>query len=590
MKHFSAQTGGRFTYVDDVINLQELALAINSIFTDCDNFIVSGCEIDGNSISNGYVYINGELRFFQGANNITQWPRYIYEQNSIETVAYANGTDKVGRTVYGCGFGTAVPTSLDPVTNAIPGSIKITSEGGLRIKEALFGKYALLLDPSSGQQEINGAVRFQNDISVTTALSANNVKAVSGNNVGQMYWNDGNFIVQAGTNKFVITSGGEFKFYTGSTLIFTISSSGIVNSKPVSSGSGNVMGNISITGNAIYDSATGSNSGHVDINVIGYNGSSSYYRNTYIGNGKGSNIISVTGSSSKVDINGVLSVSSPDTAGFVLKSTLSKSNDSLKKSISFQDSSNYEMAYIGYVTNSSKLFTIKNNLSDIKITGSSCVDLGPAIKENGQLLSSKYVLATTLAELMLGKADAGLFYTKGQVDETFATKTSGLAQFLSETTTKAVLRNQIGAYGADEVKGICPTLSNLLADMASTEAKKTQIRQNIGAAAAGQYEPTQDDSDWVKIDGTLGLYVRQKGSIVCIQGRIITGTGNIFTLPVGIGAPAYDVAFCAEPNHDTRYLWTAKIPGGQKVCSVTSPGNADTGLIIPFSLTYMTEE
>ena len=83
MKHFSAQTGGRFTYVDDVINLQELALAINSIFTDCDNFIVSGCEIDGNSISRGYVYINGELRFFQGANNITQWPRYIYEQKRL---------------------------------------------------------------------------------------------------------------------------------------------------------------------------------------------------------------------------------------------------------------------------------------------------------------------------------------------------------------------------------------------------------------------------------------------------------------------------------------------------------------------------
>ncbi|MBR4405204.1 MAG: hypothetical protein IKT30_02395 [Bacteroidaceae bacterium] len=71
MKEFSAQTGGRYTYVDDIVNLQELSLAFASIFNNCDNFIISGCEISGTSISEGYVYINGKIRRFTGVSGIT---------------------------------------------------------------------------------------------------------------------------------------------------------------------------------------------------------------------------------------------------------------------------------------------------------------------------------------------------------------------------------------------------------------------------------------------------------------------------------------------------------------------------------------
>ena len=73
MKEFNAQTGGRYTYVDDIINLQELALAFASLFTDCDNFIVSGCEVTGSTISAGFVYLNGTLRKFSGASGIGTW-------------------------------------------------------------------------------------------------------------------------------------------------------------------------------------------------------------------------------------------------------------------------------------------------------------------------------------------------------------------------------------------------------------------------------------------------------------------------------------------------------------------------------------
>ena len=100
MKEFNAQTGGRYTYVDDIINLQELALAFSSIFDGCDNFIISGCNRSGSTLSAGFVYLNGKVRYFAGATGISTWPQYIYEVNSTETVAYASGSDKVGRNIY----------------------------------------------------------------------------------------------------------------------------------------------------------------------------------------------------------------------------------------------------------------------------------------------------------------------------------------------------------------------------------------------------------------------------------------------------------------------------------------------------------
>ena len=150
MKEFSAQTGGRYTYVDDIINLQELSLAFGELFDECDNFIVSGCAVSGTSIGSGYVYLNGKLRYFSGASGISQWPQYIYEVNQKESVAYASGSDKVGRTVYGCTCGPTIPSVADSVTGNIPVALSITQDGGLLMKDAFIGKYALLLNPAKG--------------------------------------------------------------------------------------------------------------------------------------------------------------------------------------------------------------------------------------------------------------------------------------------------------------------------------------------------------------------------------------------------------------------------------------------------------
>lgn len=47
MKEYIAETGGRYTYSDDILNLQELALSMSAVFDGCSDFIISGCEIEG---------------------------------------------------------------------------------------------------------------------------------------------------------------------------------------------------------------------------------------------------------------------------------------------------------------------------------------------------------------------------------------------------------------------------------------------------------------------------------------------------------------------------------------------------------------
>ena len=53
MKEYIAETGGRYTYSDDILNLQELALSMSAVFDGCSDFIISGCEIEGPRVSPG---------------------------------------------------------------------------------------------------------------------------------------------------------------------------------------------------------------------------------------------------------------------------------------------------------------------------------------------------------------------------------------------------------------------------------------------------------------------------------------------------------------------------------------------------------
>lgn len=589
MKEFSAQTGGRYTYVDDIINLQELSLAFGELFDDCDNFIVSGCTVSGTSISSGYVYLNGKLRYFSGASGISQWPQYIYEVNQKESVAYASGSDKVGRTIYGCTCSSSIPSTADAVTGSIPVALSITESGGLLMKDAFIGKYALLLNPTKGSQTVDSIVTFSKDINVNGLLTAlADMSLKSGNTACRIGYNSSHHLTiksqTANNNNYsiVLTDGTGIEFYVNGVLKMTIGDE-IVFAANASTGSNAMtIGSVRTAGAHVYNTGTATDNGELNLNMLGYSGGTTYFRNTYIGNGKGKAIISIKGSDSSVLINGVTTVTTDNLEGIVLLSTVTKTNTALQKSILWKDSNKDVMAYIGYYDTTNQYFGIQNNVSEIVITGATYVNLGPVIREGGTLLSDKYALQTNVTASLDLKANTADVYSKTSADSTFAKKDSGLSQFVTSSNTQAVLRSQIGALGSSDLDGYA-VKSQYLADMATTEEAKQKIRDNIGAASTGDFQTKLTDSGWVLIK--TGLYIRQIGNVVSIQGQLKTiHSGTVFTIPNSIDPPTYSVFKSISFSNSKN--WTVSIKGNSRQCTVLYC-NGSCNVTTDFSITYM---
>lgn len=585
MKEFSALTGGRYTYADDLENIQELALVFAQLFDDCDNFIMSGCEVNGDSISAGYVFINGRIRHFSGATGVSSWPQYICEQNLTEDVPYESGGSKAGRNVYGCTLAKTVPTAQDPLTGAIPQSILITNSGGIRMKDAFLGKYALLLNPANPAQTINSAVTFAKSIRANDEFIASKSITVKSGAIQTVLSYDGstfNITSTGGANdyKLSLVDGGGFRFYANGNLIATINSSGISFTKPVSCERGS-FGGLVLSDNDLYQGTANAVS-DVYINRYSYNGAASHFRNTHIGNGKGKTLLSITGATGEADFFGTVQIAAGGADSLILKSNLLKNNEALTNAIIWKDSSDSDMAGIGFLSNTDKIFSLKVPLYNIDIIGHTAVNIGPSIKENGVLLSEKYVLQANLTELLNTKANATNVYSIEAANNKFAVKNGGLAQFVSAECDAATCRGHIGAVGQNDLKPYAK-LDSYLADMAKTEEDKQKIRNNIGAATAGDFQPKMLDTGWIRIQDSL--YARQIGNIVSIQGITKTiHSGTVFRIPNAITPPPYTLRHTISLANDRN--WICKIMAGQRTC-FTEYCNKTCNNDVEFLITYM---
>ena len=591
MKEFTSQTGGRFTYVDDLLNLQELALVFSEIFTDCDNFIVSGCEVNGNSISAGIVYLNGKLRTVEAVPVITGgWPQFIYEKNENKTVPYASGGEKIGREIWGTSVGKSVPVDVTPLTNAAPKAIQINATGGLRMKDAWFGKYALLLNPAANTQSVNGHVNFQT-LLATGAIQSNSryvVQTASG--TGTFYMSDDNLILQASLSgnkqmQMVFGADNSFQFIINGDVVAVITPTGITFNRSVNC-SYLACGNVVTNGSDIYNGLSATDNGTLDINVLGHNGSTAYYRTTNIGDGKGSVVFSVSGATKTITASGQMIVTNNASVAQIFRGTVDKSNAAYKQYIEWQDSASVSMAKVGYLDNRNMIYTIKNLIGGILIDGEGGVDIGPYIMENGVQLSTKYASKTTTEIALRKKANATDVYTKTdtysktQADETFAAKSSGFSQFIVGTNTAEVLCNQIGAIRHKDLDSYVRK-DKFLSDMALTDSQKATVRDNIGAAAKDE---VQKDTGWISISGT-SLYARQIGNIVCIQGFLkLVHSGQAFAIPNNIQAPRYTVGYDAPMPYVNTH-WSCQINAGSKACNVIRCNAHDN--TVPISITYM---
>mgnify|MGYP000136187894 FL=1 len=291
MKEYIAETGGRYTYSDDILNLQELALSMSAVFDGCSDFIISGCEIEGPRVSPGYVWLGGKVRRFDGCADAV-YPYYIYEINRHESVVYANEVNKRGRTCYLCAGAKAVPDTVDPVTDKLPAAIEVTESYAPRFIDKFFGRYAVLLDTPFARQTVKkdlvlaGTFTGQKEISSKTAVS------VSGGN-GYMLKGivkaDGHAAIGAYlhgllVNEIVIRTDGTFSFMKQGKELARVTEDGI--SCGTSLNENARIGAVRIKGYDIYNTSDVTDEGCIRINYHGTEGGGTKYRDFAVHDGK----------------------------------------------------------------------------------------------------------------------------------------------------------------------------------------------------------------------------------------------------------------------------------------------------------------
>lgn len=606
MKEFSAQTGGRYTYVDDIINLQDLALAFGNVFDGCDNFIISGCQVSGSAISAGYVYINGKIRYCAGVTGVSKWPMYIYENNSVDKVSYADSGDKVGRNIFACSVGSSVPTTNDTLTGAAPKSLSIASDGTtFRLKDAFFGKYALLLDTPYESQTVNKKVTFAGDVTASTGLTTKTLVVASGTAKATVaYETDGLFVISSKLSgkseyRMAITSDGEFEFSIGSQKLVKIGGDGATFYVSVSSSS-LFGGNVAVTGSDLYNTGATGDTAALNINMAGYNGGTNYYRNTYIGDGKNAAILSIIGKTKDVGIDGTVAISNSSAAVLSLQhATLAKTDKTLQSYVPWKDKNGDVIAKIGYTDTTTYDWYVKNSLgkvvldNDVTVTGSLVV--------NGTDVLATMAKQSDMNTALSLKANASDVYAKTEGDNRYIKKTDSISQFVTNAGGTTAFCGLVGAATVSDMNNAA-LKSQSFADVVlyglpgsndSTYATKLEARKRllcttIGAAYVDDVATGEKDTGWITMTVqncgiTTQLYVRQVGKVVSIQGRLHTHhSGTIFTLPNTIDPPKYEIGY----SHNRSGSWHCIIEGGSRDCKVDYCSNGCSEYI-GFLMTYI---
>lgn len=578
MKEFSSQDGGRYTFVDDIVNLQNLALAMTQVFSECDSFVLSGCDLSGNTVSPGYVYLNGKLRYFTGGQTApdTNGNRYLCESDTYEEVPYVSGGSKVGRTDYGVVLKPTITDGKDYILISSAGKCR-------RLKDAFLGLYCTLLEKDS--QEITGELEVSGKVTGRSMEISDGITITKANSVAQLYCDNSGFYLDS-------TVGGQKIRLKISSSDLSVLINGIamltINGQSMTSRALGVFQqanfrDIRLDEKGIYNVHDTTNDGCVNINMAGSKGQTDTFRTTKIGNGKGVAMLIVEGKTDIVNVNATSMVLSKGAADAIVFKSSQASNDmSLVKTMSWQDSVGAGIASIGFGSTTDTSFTVRNLIGNLNVQGIEYVNIGPAIRENGTLLSQKYLSITRFTNEMSKKADANKVYTTTTADKTFAKLSGGLSQFVSGTVTAEILRSQIGAIALTDVpNSIDP--AKYLSDMAKTEDDKRQIRNNIGAASAADI-PTQKDSLWKSVTGCTGLHARQIGNIVNIQGQASTvKSGQTwFTLPNDIDAPAYTIGWTFTISGSKRFH--CKINANERACTVVASDGE--GYNAEVSITY----
>lgn len=499
MKEYIAQSGGRYTYADDILNLQELALSMSAIFAGGSDFIISGCETDGGRISPGYVWIGGKVRCFEGCTDAV-YPYYISEHNFTESVVYANDVNKQGRISYLCTGSAVLPSAPDGITGNPPRFIEISGEYAPRLADKFFGRYALLLEPPSGQQKVKKDVTFTGEVTIEKALKSTGqitVQDASGHSMANRIKEDGGasigtFLGGLLKAEIVINADGSFSFVSGNTESARISEAGF-NCHTATSAKGRI-GSVYIYRNHLVNAGDDTDEGSVNINHTGLDGDKKRFRNFNVYDGKSCPVplFQVEGKYRTVSANALFRVCR-DGVGYVLKNpSFTKGDPELTAVFRWQDREDTEIASMGYLSDTVHDFTLSNTLGNIMLSPTGFINLGGEVKIKGADIYSIFVTGKTFSE----ELDKKVTSVKGK-------------QLSTEDFTTAY-KNKLNAISGSTIQSGGDGYVTAT-DVVEALKKKVTLDANLGdlpdkAAARGNlflYSKDETDARYLTISGKL---------------------------------------------------------------------------------------
>lgn len=506
MKEYVAETGGRYTYADDVLGLQELALSMTALLADCSAMILCGCEVDGAAISPGYVWLGGKVRRWEGCVDAA-FPYYLYEHNSVESVAYAKQVNKRGRIAYLCVGGKSVPDTEDAVTGALPSYIELTREYAPRLRDKFFGKYAVLLEPLRSQKVLR-------DLTVGGRLTA--AKDIESEASLVALGTDGYSLRQ----KITPTGGASLGLYKESSLLceITVGADGVVaftrrgellatlSAQGLRCGYGHLttarIGSLSLSGAAVCNVGDNDDRGAVKINVEGYEGGVSRYRDFEVYDGRRCAVplFRTEGRTRSTTVDGALCVSNV-TEGILLRHPYLASDPRLTGSLAWLDSNDEQIAAIGFTSGETFDLSLSSNVGNIMLCPREHVDVLGALRVNGADIATTYITQKSASEALAGKVDK--VSGKGLSTEDF---TPALRRKLESISTGGSVVGGPGYVTGDDIKGALGgklSRSSNLGDVDDVPA----ARANLEVYAAGEC-----DKRYFRVPGLLSEVISLSAS------------------------------------------------------------------------------
>lgn len=541
MKEYIADTGGRYTYVDDILNLQELALSMTAIFSACEDFIISGCEITGNAISSGYVWINGKVRYFEGCPSAA-FPYYIYEKNGTDTVVYAGDVNKKGRENYLCAGSNILPSVKDTLTGKVPCLIEITKTYAPRFLDKFFGHYAVLLDTPFSKQTIKkelvvtGKLTTEQGVESKTAVS---VVSPSGYSLKGLVKQNGaasfgSYLNGLLISEICISTDGSIFFLKDKNELARIDENGITYTH--ASCTSSRIGSLLIEKNSIVNVADTTDEGSVDINTVCLNEEASIFRDFRVFDGKQAAIplLHVKGKTKEVYVGGTFTV-----AGKSITITSAE-----PKILSYTDDEGTEVASIGFASDKNTDFTLANTTGNIELSPKESVNIAGDLKVNGTSLKDIYVSQKSFTDALAGKVNTVKgkqlstedfttnyrkkldtistdeiqtggegFVTATQVKEALAKKLTTSSN-LSDVLDKKMARASLDVYSREETSSLFLKVSGNLQELVSLTADEVNglTAEEAAALKAEKQAAVRDNLDAEK-KGTGALKLAKANNL-----------------------------------------------------------------------------